>query len=504
MATSFLAGQAQQINPMTEAVIRNYSEILAEDPKDYLTLYDRASQYYNIGDYDRALSDLDMALQYTPESEKAYRQAEYSLKADILSTQKKYEESIAATNAALNVDPASQPDLYRLGNLYLLVEKPEEALKAFDRLQRENSRSQEGFYGMAKANVQLGRKDEAEKLIKEIENLGKQSFITYCRIGDLYADMGNVQEATTNYAIAYSMEDGNPRPVESLKYLARKNPRSVLEIIESIIQSKPDNIPVRYLNAIIAYDAGMYPHAEKAVKELASAMDEDSAAVYRMMAMSQLAQNKLDEALQSIETAERLSPGSAGVLVDKAEILLNQNPEKAYQVATEALKHNNDESTLMLAANAAMLSGKYDQAADYLNEVVLINPANAEALLLRGYLNTEYKKDGKAGVADYTRAGNVNQDGSVANMVYAALGKSKVNKKLDADGLINQALAKAGKNKDDLYLIAVYFAQTGNLEKSKEYVDKALESGYSNVYNLVGNNSPLFNLSPIHHLLVKQ
>lgn len=86
-------------------------------------------------------------------------------------------------------------------------------------------------------------------------------------------------------------------------------------------------------------------------------------------------------------------------------------------------------------------------------------------------------------------------------MVYAAMGKSFTNKKLDADGLINDAISKAGKDKDALYLIAVYYAQTGNLEKAKEYVDRAMLNGYSNMYNLKANPQPLLNLAPIRHLM---
>ena len=159
-----------------------------------------------------------------------------------------------------------------------------------------------------------------------------------------------------------------------------------------------------------------------------------------------------------------------------------------------------DEATLVAGAKAAMQAGYYPDAQALLNEVVLSNPSNAEALLLRGYLNTEYLKDGKAGVADYTRAGNAEQNGEVRPLVLAAIGKAKVNKKLDAEGMVNDAIAKATSG-DDFYLIAVYYAQTGNLEKAKEYVDKAKSNGYTNLYNLQTDTEPLLNLQPIRHLM---
>lgn len=504
VACSWFASPAQQINPVTEAVLRDYAEILAENPKDYYTLYDRASQYIEIGEFNRALSDIDLALEYTPESDSDYRLAEFSLKGDILTALKDYEGAIAAENSALAINPVSLNDLYKLGNLYILTGKPEEALKAFQALQRENPRSQEAFYGMAKANAMLGNAQETEKLISEVESLGKQSFLTYCRIGDLYADMGNVKEAAANYTVAFTMEDKSARPVESMKMLARKNPIMVMETLDGVIAGKPENLALNYLKAIVAFDGGMFPVAEKACRDLLAGLDQPSPVVYRMMAMSQLAQDKLTDAVESIAAAERLAPGDNGVLLDKAQILMSSDPESAFTAASEALKSLSDnEAALSIAAKAAILAGKYQEAQALLNDIVLGNPSNAEALLLRGYLNTEFLKDGKAGIADYTRAGNVHQSGSVRDLALAALGKSLVNKKLDAEGMIGEAVGKAGNNKDDLYVIAVYYAQSGNLEKAKEFADRALVNGYGNLYNLQSSNEPLLNLKPIRHLMGK-
>ena len=501
-ALSYLGVGAQQINPMTEAVLRDYADILAENPKDYLTLYDRASLYYEIGEYARALSDIDMALEYTPETETDYRIAEYSLQADILTVQKKYSEALDAVKKALALNPVSAPELYKSGNLNLLLNKPEDALSAFQALQRENPRSQEAFYGMAKAYAMMGNVQDAERMIEEIGNLGKQSFVTYCRIGDLYSDMGNIAEATTNYAIAFTMEEKNSRPVESLKLLAHKYPDQVMQALDNTIASNQDNLLLNYLKAMLAFDGGMYAQAERACKDLAGSMEEESAAVYRMMAMAQLAQNNMAEANQSIAVAEKLAPDDAGVFLDKAEILMSQNPEQAFLAAKSALGNNrHDEAAMLTAAKAAILAKNYDEAKNLLGEIILTNPSNAEALLIRGYLLSEFMDDGKSGVSDFTRAGNITQNPTVKDMVYAAMGKSFTNKKLDADGLINDAISKAGKDKDALYLIAVYYAQTGNLEKAKEYVDRAMLNGYSNMYNLKANPQPLLNLAPIRHLM---
>lgn len=502
LALMSLSAFSQQINPMTEAVLRNYTEILQENPKDYITLYDRASQYYSIGDFVRALSDVDLALEYTPEKEVDYKVAEYSLKSDILTSMDKYADAIQTIRKSLDLKPGSQPELYKLGNLYLMNNQPKDALDTFQQLQRLNPRSQEAFYGMAKANVALGNNAEASELLSQIEGLGMQSFVTYCRMGDLYSDMGDISKAARNYIIAYTMTDNSNRPVESLKILTRKDPRAVISSIDEMLEGDPDNYSLNFVKAILAYERGLYADSEKAAKDIAGRLSEESPAVYRMIAMSQHALDKSSEAKENILKAEGLSPDNAGILLDKAEIMLAQDPASSYAAAKKALNIQPESSeALMMAAKAAILTGEYQEALSYLNNLVLSNPSDGKALLLRGLLNSDYLKDGKAGVADYTRAGNIHQDGSMSSIVTAALGKAKAGKKLDSEGMISDAIAKAANNPESLYLIAVYYAQTGNLEKAKEYADKAVANGYNNVYNLKSNTEPIFNLSPIHHLL---
>lgn len=501
LALSFLGAAGQQINPMTEAVIRGYTDILKENPKDYMTLYDRAAQYINIGDYVRALSDIDMALEYTPDKETAYKAAELSLKSEIQTAMGNYDGAIKTLSDCLSIQ-TSPADLYKLGNLYLLTNKPEDALKTFEQLQRLTPRNQEAFYGMAKANLILGRNDEASKLLNEIESFGQQSFITYCRLGDLYADMGDAQNATKNYLIAYSMTDSSSRPVESLKVLAAKNPNVVIETVNGLIAADPDNYELNYVKAILAYDSGLYAESEKAGKEIAAKLEEPSEAVYRMIAVSDLALNKQPEAKTYILKAEELAPNDKGVLLDKVDIMIGENPSEAYETAKRLLTlYPDDNQALYAASKAAIMAGEHKEALGYLNNLILGNPSDGEALLLRGYVNSEFLKDGKAGVNDYTRAGNIHQDGSVGNLVVGAIGKAKAGKKLDSEGMIADAIKKAENNKNDLYLIAVYYAQTGNLEKAKEYADKAVANGYGNKYNLTANKVPVLNLSPIYHLM---
>ena len=66
-----LSSNAQQISPLTKAVLNGYKALLQENPKDYETLYQRGIEYYKLSLYDQALSDIAKALEYTPAKETA-------------------------------------------------------------------------------------------------------------------------------------------------------------------------------------------------------------------------------------------------------------------------------------------------------------------------------------------------------------------------------------------------------------------------------------------------
>ena len=138
-----LAGTAQQIPPLAKAMLDGYTAVLAQDPKDYQTLYERAAQYYSLSLYDQALLDVSKAIQYTPSKETALLAQEYSLLADIRLEEKEYGKALEAVESALTYAPESYADIYKKGNICLHLKRPDEAYASFSRLHRFKTRSQD-------------------------------------------------------------------------------------------------------------------------------------------------------------------------------------------------------------------------------------------------------------------------------------------------------------------------------------------------------------------------
>lgn len=498
---SSLAASAQQIDRMTSAVLKSYDEILREDPKDYLTLYDRASTYYRLGMYDRAYDDITRALQCTPERDREYTMRELSMLADVDVALKEYDKALSAVNKALELDPGSYADVYRKGNILLYMNQPQEAYRVFASMQSLKSRSQESYMGMARANIMLGKEEDARNLIKEVENADPSNPVTFSRIGDLYAEMGQTENAATNYIMAMSLSTNSSRAIDSLVKLAEKDYKGVADAFDYSISKTTNKAPLLFVKADLAYNVGNYSDADACLQQLLKLPEGKVASVYGLMAENALAMNRPDVAVEYADMASAAEPADGYYSVLRSNVLnAAGNSAEALIEAQRAMAAKTGEiPALLAAARASMSLGSGKEALKYLNEAVVSDPGNPESLLLRAYVYENLLGDSRQAVADYQRAGSADAKTFPA-LAWKALAKSKAGKKLDADGMVADAL-KADNKPSDLYYAAVYYSQTGNLEKGAELLNRAIAEGYQNVYNLKVNNIANLNIAPIRHMV---
>ena len=495
-----LAVNAQQINPLTLSVINSYTEMLQLDPKDYMSYFQRGTEYYNLGELAKAEEDLLNAIKYTPAKENSFLEKEYSLLSDIYIKRNQNDKALEALREALKADPNSYPSRYKLGNLYLAMNRPEEAYNMFRSLMNLKSRSQEGYFGMAQAAAALGRPQEVEELIKEVTNADLNSYLTYLRVGKLYELLGQNDRAAANYLIAYNMAENSSSPVDSLFELASKDYNTVCSAIDQLIAASPENGVPHYLKASIAFDNQDYATAIKECKTILGLEDGQQPFIYSLLALSELYSGDTALALSDINKAVSLDPNNISLLNNQAAILMESDPALAAQVAEKALKiDGSDLTSIMLAAKAYYMTGDGQKALQMLNNAIMTDPSNVEAILLRGDVNANLIKDAKQAAADYTRAGTVEASDSFSKAA-KALAKYKAGKAMDAESIVAEMI-NGNPDADTLYCIATYYAQTGNLDKAKEMADKAVAKGYKNQYYLKHSSQPVLNLKPIHNLL---
>lgn len=484
---------------MTKAVIDGYTEAIRQNPKDYMSLYDRGAQYYRLSMYDHALTDIAKAITCTPAKESAMLEQEYSLMADIQIELKNYPKALEAVEKALEYNPESYANLYKKGNICLYMKQPEEAYRAFSSMQRLKSRSQEAYFGMAKACVMSGKNEEALGLIKEAEQANPSSYLTYCRTGDLYRDLGENEKAAADYLSAFSLSTGDTRPMESLISLARENYPAVSAAINYALGKTSNPVPLNFLKANIAYLTGNYGEAMTGFDDLTASPEGQEAAVYAKAASNAIALDKADRAGELIAKAISMNPTSDYYCIQARAFRAAGKNEQAFGAATKA-KAANPHSTdaLVELALARLALEDTDEAIDALNEAVVNDPGATLPLMLRAYIYKNLKNNSKNAVADYSRVANTDSE-AMPDVAFKAMAKAFNGKKLDGDAIIERALA-ANPGKDAAYWGAVYYSQTGSLEKGLEQLRKALDNGYQNIYNLESNQEANLNIAPLRRL----
>lgn len=495
LASAFFCS-AQQIDPITKATLDANTEWLQSHPDDYEALFDRSAIYLQLHRLDEAYLDIVKAIETTPAKEKMAVARNFSLLSDILIAQNNLPKAVEAINKSLEVDPSSYSNIYKKGNIYLALNMPDEAYSAFSSLQRLKSRSQEGFFGMAKAKVMKGDMDEARDLIKEVEQADPTNYLTYCRIGDFYNSLNQDTDAAANYLLAFTLTDNSSTPMKSLINLGKKNYPAVSQAITTAASKTQNTFPLDFLLANIAYRAGVFQDAYDAYTRLLATPDGNDPDLLAGLAKSALALNKIPEAQAASASALNMTQ-SADLYILRSQI------QRAAGLPSEALvlskkgyeiQPGNTSALIESALNNIALNNN-NEALTILNEAVMMNADDPLPLMLRAYVYKEGLKDKKKATSDYNRAAMVVSD-NFPDIAYTAIAKTLSGKKIDGDALIETALTN-NTGKDAAYWGAVYYSQTGNLEKARQLRDKAISLGYNNLYNLNSNKDANLNLSPI-------
>ncbi|MDE6340654.1 MAG: hypothetical protein K2K97_12880, partial [Muribaculaceae bacterium] len=190
----------------------------------------------------------------------------------------------------------------------------------------------------------------------------------------------------------------------------------------------------------------------------------------------------------------------------KAKVeLAADNAPGALLASTKALQVNTTSTGALVEAALANIALNDPQSAlKSLNEAVMTDPTNIYARMIRAYVNLDKLKDSKEGILEYSRIANTTEPENIEEASYKALAQYLSGKKLDADATMDKALReKTDKTKDDFYYAAVYYSQSGDLNKGKTMIDNAKALGYQNLYNLYTNTTANLNIAPIRHLLAE-
>lgn len=482
-----LGAEARPIDPMTQAVLNAYEEILRSDPGDYNTLYQRAMQYYQLSMYTQALADVDHALRLTPDTDKELKAREYELQGSLYAMQKQYPEAIASARKALALQPDNYELSYRLGEFCLLAGDIDGAKAAFQSMQRKQTRSPEAMLGLARVDLAQGKYENAMSKMKYAEEFNSSLWTTSQSIGDMLDALGQPQQAAMAYIKAIALADGQAMPLESLFSLASKNYPAVKAAIDEAIAKSPNSAAMPLLLGNVAFETGHYRDAGTALNNVLNHGQGRQPGVYSLLSECLLAQGRAAEAVDYASRAVELSP-KANFLSVKARALRGKGDHAAaLSVAQEAVKTQPASVEALVEEALAMIAmQKLNEAAAVLDKAVEMDPDDAYALVLAGTIH-DMLQDGRAAGA-YARA-SLSTGTTPALTAMKAIAQIRGGKSLDGDATLREMVKIP--TSQSCYWAAVAYANTGDMSKADTLAAQARELGFENKYLLDMAKGPL-------------
>lgn len=515
------SAQTQSIdNPMTQAMLEVYSQEIAANPKDADIYFRRANEYYKFNQYLRALADVDKAIEYAPEKERDFLYQAHMLRADIYQMLNKHPEALADFTEALKLDPASFMALYQKANEEYELGDYTAAKADYTRLRSTNPRSVEALTGLARVAVKENNLGLASEYMDGAVDMMSADSDIYIRRASVRRMQNNNTGAVEDLLMAISI-DNNSRAFQELIDIANIDYPAVISGLSTSISYAPKQGMLYYIRGFIAQAHDHYTSALADYKKLIDDNMYDYAGLYNSMAQCQLALCKFREALDNVDYAISMDGGKNGEFyATKARIYyaLGRNSDALEAIRTAKAKGFSSDGMLDLEGIVEFAYGDFSKANDQFASMIVDHPDVMRNYIYRAWVLADGLKQASNAQALYSRVVALTDD-DIFGEAASAIGGSSADKPLqalaaiqtyrgfaqlfsgDKDGAMKWAeTMQRGYRDTDGYLsfmIACLYAQAGETDNAFASLEKALQLGYGNLYEISTADYGRVSLAPI-------
>lgn len=479
------SSQSAKAKEVVDAVEKVYNESLQEDNTNYNVYFRRAYLYYGQNQYLRALSDIDNAIKYTPESEADMLSQEYALRANIYIMTNRLQEALADISKALEYEPTSYALLYQKANIEFELGDYSSAKDDYKRLNRLNNRSLESLIGLARVAVKESNLGLANEYVDEAVALYPSESEAYLRRASVRQLMGNNNGAVDDIIMAIAVDKNSSKAISELVNMAKTDYNAVISGLSSAISQAPDVGVYYYIRAMIAQ---AHYHYVGAIADYNTIIDRklyNYHGINAQLAECYFALCDYTSALDQINIALGSAQNSAYYLTSSKIYLALGNTEMATTYAERAYATApNNQAVLSQMALCSLASGDDLSASNQFGELIINNPENPVNYIIRAWIIGEKLNQKSDAMGFLTRCAALEYEESDYRS-YLGFALELMGQKEQAKQWIDNILASNPKDIDGKihYLAAALYSQLGDFEKAFDCMQLSLDKGYANLYD---------------------
>ncbi len=435
----------------------------------------RGWTYFNVGEHNLAMRDLDQAIKLDPKDAGGYY-----YRARVYSSKGEYDQAIRDIDQAIKLDP-NNAEIYNIrAGIYVARGELDKAIADFDHVIRLDPKA--GAYinrGIAYADK--GELDKAVADYSRVIRLDPEFAKAYNNRGNAYVRKGDLDKAVADYSQAIRLD---PEYAEAYNnqgnaYVRKGELDKAIVEYNQAIGLDPEYADAWYNRGATYADKG---ELDKAVADYDQAikLDPEYAEVYNNRGVAYFRKGDLDKAVADYSQAIRLRPKAEAYNNRGVAYFLKGQLDKAVADYSQAVRldakfakaYNN-------RGNAYFRKGDLDKAvADY-SQAIRLKPKYAEAYTSRGdaYVN---KGELDKAIADYNQAiGLKPKDAKAYNnlaWILATCPESRIRDGAEAVGLAERACQlKNYKTPTLLDTLAAAYAEAGEFDKAVKTAQKAIQ-----------------------------
>ena len=484
-----LGAAAQNEDKITAAVMKVYNEHIAKNPNDYSTLFMRANQHYFNHNYSSALSDVNRTIELAPAKETELLYDAYLLRAKLHELNNNLDAEGQDIEKAAAINPTSLSWVDMKGKWAYAKGDFTTAKQQFNAILQQQPRNYDAMFCLGCVAAREGKDEEAMNWVNQAVQLFPAEAQVYTNRAYVQELLGRYRDASDTYLVAMSATDDNG---SSIGHLVRLADNHYDDVMASLRSATDDNPRVGIFYRVRSAIALKYKHYGQALRDLRIITDNnllEYTTIYYDEANCLFQLGDYDNAYTYANKAIANDATAPDGYILRSMIELRQGKGGNYKTATttldQALLLNPDYApTLLAKARLLIAQKKYKDALPLVDKAVNADPQNADALMLRGWLNKYQLKNAAAATADFEKVLTLPDEDLTSLHGFA----------LHAEKKIQDMPAIGGES---YYYAAALQAAIGNKAQGIKYLESCLANGYGGLYDLKLNDAPCVNLAPL-------